>query len=317
VISQVFGGGGLTGSTYANDFVELHNISSVPVSVAGWSVQYASATGSSWQVTALSAAVLLPGSFYLIKEASGGTGGVDFSADATGTINLAVSAGKVALVTTTTALASCSSSTIMDLVGYGTANCAEGVPAPAPSTTSSASRTGLGCFDGNVNRDDFVLGSVQPRNAGSASVLCASGAVNESGAPLEADFCAVQFPTSVSVTPGLTGPMVFGRIFEAGLTEAVGPPVGVTAQLGFGPITVNPEYQPGWTWVSASYSAQVGNEDEFGASLPPVSSGSYRYVYRFSLDGGHSWTYCDNSGAGSNAGLTFDLEDQAVLTASP
>ena len=56
-------------------------------------------------------------------------------------------------------------------------------------------------------------------------------------------------------------------------------------------------------------------------SFTAPAAGSYRYVYRFSLDQGVSWTYCDNnqgdSGAGSNPGLTFDLENEAVLTVTP
>ena len=35
VISQVYGGGGNSGATYKNDFIELHNISNAPVSIAG------------------------------------------------------------------------------------------------------------------------------------------------------------------------------------------------------------------------------------------------------------------------------------------
>jgi uncharacterized protein len=46
VISQVYGGGGNSGAPYTHDFIELFNRSSEPVSLAGWSVQYASATGS-------------------------------------------------------------------------------------------------------------------------------------------------------------------------------------------------------------------------------------------------------------------------------
>src|SRR5215471_17205091 len=46
VISQVYGGGGNSGAQFQNDFVELFNRGSAPVSVAGWSLQYASATGT-------------------------------------------------------------------------------------------------------------------------------------------------------------------------------------------------------------------------------------------------------------------------------
>src|SRR5437763_2603548 len=56
VISQVYGGAGCGTagcSTYQNDFIELYNRSNTPISVNGWSVQYAAATGTSWQVTSL------------------------------------------------------------------------------------------------------------------------------------------------------------------------------------------------------------------------------------------------------------------------
>jgi len=51
VISQVYGGGGGTGATYKNSFLELFNKSIVPVDITDWSVQYASDTGSKWLVT--------------------------------------------------------------------------------------------------------------------------------------------------------------------------------------------------------------------------------------------------------------------------
>jgi hypothetical protein len=46
VVSQVYGGGGNSGATYTHDFIGLFNRGSSPASVAGWSVQYASATGT-------------------------------------------------------------------------------------------------------------------------------------------------------------------------------------------------------------------------------------------------------------------------------
>ncbi len=46
VINEVYGGGGNSTSTYTNDFIELYNNSSSPVSLAGWTVQYASAAAT-------------------------------------------------------------------------------------------------------------------------------------------------------------------------------------------------------------------------------------------------------------------------------
>src|SRR5262245_1437161 len=73
VISQVYGGGGNAGATYRNDFVELFNRGPVAVDVSGWSIQYASAAGTTWQVTPLSG-VVEPGQYLLVQEAAG-TGG--------------------------------------------------------------------------------------------------------------------------------------------------------------------------------------------------------------------------------------------------
>jgi predicted extracellular nuclease len=60
VISQIYGGGGNSGATLTNDFIELYNRGDVPVDVTGWTVQYASSTGATWQTTAL-AGTIAPG----------------------------------------------------------------------------------------------------------------------------------------------------------------------------------------------------------------------------------------------------------------
>ena len=70
VISQVYGGGGNSGATYKNDFVELYNRGAAAVSVDGWTIQYASSAGSTWQKTTLSG-LIQPGRYYLVQEAAG------------------------------------------------------------------------------------------------------------------------------------------------------------------------------------------------------------------------------------------------------
>src|SRR5690349_2178200 len=83
-ISQVYGGGGNSGATYNNDFIELFNPGAAPVSVAGWSVQYASSTGTSWQRTDLTGTIAAHG-YYLIQESAGAGGTVSLpTPDATG-----------------------------------------------------------------------------------------------------------------------------------------------------------------------------------------------------------------------------------------
>src|SRR5689334_11486924 len=69
VVSQLFGGGGNGGAPYRNDYVELFNRGSTAVDVTGWSVQYATATGTTWQRTVLSGSIA-PGKYYLVQEGS-------------------------------------------------------------------------------------------------------------------------------------------------------------------------------------------------------------------------------------------------------
>ncbi len=166
VISEVYGGGGNTGSTFRNDFIELYNRGASAVAMTGWSVQYASATGTTYAVTNLSG-TLDPGQRYLIQEAAG-TGGTTSlpTADALGNIAMSGTAGKVALRTTTMACAAgCSSASgTKDFVGYGTtANDSETAPTPAPSNTSSVSRTPV-TQDTDNNSLDFVAGAPTPEN---------------------------------------------------------------------------------------------------------------------------------------------------------
>jgi predicted extracellular nuclease len=169
VIGQVYGGGGNTGAPYANDFVELRNPGAAAVDVTGWTVQYASAAGSTWQVTVLSGSVPAGGA-YLVAEAAG-TGGAGAplpAPDVTGSIPMSATSGKVALVTSSTPLACATGCTavaaVRDLVGYGTASDYEGAPVPALSNTTAAIRTAGP--DTDVNSADFTVGAPAPRGGG-------------------------------------------------------------------------------------------------------------------------------------------------------
>lgn len=173
VVSQVYGGGGNSGAPYTNDFIELYNRGTTAVPLSGWSVQYASATGSSWSKTALSGSIAA-GAYYLVQEGAGNGAGTALpTPDATGAIALSAISGKVALVTTTTAL-TCSSgcataSGVRDLVGYGTASSYETAPAAKLSNSNAALRSGGGSVDTDDNATDFSAGAPTPRNSSSGS----------------------------------------------------------------------------------------------------------------------------------------------------
>ena len=187
VISQVYGGAGcgtVGCSTFKNDFIEIFNRSASPVSLTGWSVQYASATGTAWQVTALPSVTLQPGQYLLIAE-SFNSNGINTlpTPDVTGTIAMSATAAKIALVNSTIALSGACpvSATIIDLVGYGsTASCSETSPSPAPGTTTAVNRSSNGCTDANNNSTDFTTGTPNPRNTASSFNLCGAPATNVS-----------------------------------------------------------------------------------------------------------------------------------------
>jgi predicted extracellular nuclease len=192
VISQVYGAGGNSGAPLTHDFVELFNRGSGAVSLAGMSIQYASATGtgnlgaSATQLTELPSVTLQPGQYFLVQQ-SGGANGVALPTpdhvDPT-PIAMAAGAGKVALATGTGSLGCngssgqpCSSEAlarIVDLVGYGNANFFEGASAASTlSSTTAALRGGGGCIDTDQNGADFAAGAPAPRNTTATVAPCA------------------------------------------------------------------------------------------------------------------------------------------------
>ena len=180
VVGELYAAGGNSGAVYANDYVELFNRGAGSVAIDGWTLQYASAAGTSWQSTALSGSIPAGGR-YLVQLASGGANGSALpAADATGTSNLAATGGKVAVVDDATALScggsagSCSTaSSVEDLVGYGSAADYEGTgAAPAGSATNALARAGGGCTDTDDNAADFATATPDPQNSSAAASTC-------------------------------------------------------------------------------------------------------------------------------------------------
>jgi predicted extracellular nuclease len=201
VISQVYGGGGNSGATYKNDYIELFNRSATPVDLSTWSVQYAATKGESWALTKLSGTIQ-PGQYYLVQEAAGTGGSVDLpKADASGSLAMAGGAGKVALLSTQTALsgATPSSTALQDLVGYGSGtNFFEGKgPTGTLSASLAALRAGGGCTDGNDNSIDFSTGAPTPRNTASALNQCGGGTTPPAAQPI-----VTNCPASISGKAG-------------------------------------------------------------------------------------------------------------------
>ncbi|MBD0711140.1 endonuclease [Streptomyces sp. CBMA291] len=173
VISEVYGGGGNSGATLKNDFIELANPSGAAFGLAGHSLQYlpgSPTSASKWGVTPLSGAVAAGGR-YLVAEAPGTGGTVDLpTADATGSLALSATTGTVALVKGTDALtcktaADCAADPrVVDLVGFGTAVVHEGSGAAAGASNSASVARAASLADTDDNAADFQAGAPTPVN---------------------------------------------------------------------------------------------------------------------------------------------------------
>jgi len=209
VISQVYGGGGNSGASFQNDYVELFNPTPAAQSLNGWSIQYASATGTSWQVTKLTDFSLQPGQYYLIKLASGGAVGTALPAeDASGGSNMSATSGKVVLSNDTLPVNSClPNAAIVDFVGFGSANCFEGAAAAPGSggNTNSIFRATNGCQDGNNNSADFAAAATNPRNSSSPLSTCGAATALISASPGSLNFTTTFGVASSVISYNLSG----------------------------------------------------------------------------------------------------------------
>ena len=129
-------------------------------------------------------------------------------------------------------------------------------------------------------------------------------------------WCDVQWPPNATATANTVSPYVYGQIYQSGVTDASNTPAaGIGAQLGFGTSGSDPRTDNGWRYVAAvpnpSYDFAQNNDEYYAhATLP---AGTYGYVYRFTLDGGLHYTYCDLDTANNG----FDPTKEGTLTVTP
>jgi DNA/RNA endonuclease G (NUC1) len=193
VISQVYGGGGNSGATFKNDFIELFNPGSAPVDLTGWRVGYASASGTSWNIATVLTGTIPAGGYYLIQQAAGTGGTVDLpTPNATGTVTMSGTAGKVILLNSSTApggVACPTGGNVVDAMGFGGSNCSAtwGASTSTLSNTTAGFRANDGCaYTNPAVAADFTTGTPNPRNTSSPTKSCGGD---------------VALPASVSVTP--------------------------------------------------------------------------------------------------------------------
>lgn len=104
---------------------------------------------------------------------------------------------------------------------------------------------------------------------------------------------------------------IYGQVWIDGVTNQPGPTPGLRAQAGFGPRDSHPAGNPDWMWEEASFNVDVGNNDEFVASLLPEETGEFDYAYRYSTTNGRDWVYADLDG------IAYDSSRAGKMTVLP
>ena len=139
------------------------------------------------------------------------------------------------------------------------------------------------------------------------------GALDVSQNSLEIGWCNLQHPPSLTLDAGNTSEPVYGRLLVSACSEGASFCDGISAELGSGDPAVDPSLDPGaWTWLPAAYNPGHTDDDndEYQVQLTPQSAGTFGYVYRFSGDGGQTWSYCDLTGSSDG----FSVADAGTLT---
>jgi hypothetical protein len=191
--------------------------------------------------------------------------------------------------------------------GGGTNECPSPLPSYPNAVTTCDPTTGLvglTCSAGFADTNGVV------------SDGCETSLGGETNANL-VDSCTLESPTTLNIATGGSTPQLSGRIFQQGVTETAGASSTVLAQVGYGPAASDPRSSAGWTFVAAGFNVQVGNDDEYRGSFQTPAPGVYSYTYRFSVDAGAHFTFCDTDGAGANPGLTFSPSSLGLLTVTP
>ena len=141
--------------------------------------------------------------------------------------------------------------------------------------------------------------------------LLTSGLLKSQDTP---DWYNLQWPPTSTINQGQNTENIYARVYENGVTQLAAASPSISAWIGYGPINTNPNT---WTnWTPATFNVQVGNDDEYMASIGSgATAGTYHYASRFQLNGG-AYVYGGLSGpwaAPSDSGL---LTVNAVLAVS-
>ena len=153
-------------------------------------------------------------------------------------------------------------------------------------------------------------GGVITGNAGTAYSFTATNATSCLSVPsvtvtIEPSLnCAIQygnlqFPGTASIN-NCGSTTFYAQAYKAGVTEAAGAGVGITAWIATNTSNTDPATWSSGSWQLATYNVQVGNNDEYQFTVTGLAAGTYYVASRFQFTGG-SFYYGGYSASGGGA----------------
>lgn len=124
--------------------------------------------------------------------------------------------------------------------------------------------------------------------------------------------CKLQFVSASSIGSG--DPVTaYGRAVLPGFSTSAGVTAGLRGQVGVGTQGDNASSSAAWGWAEAAYSGDVADAgaDEFVATVRPAYSGTRAVSFRFSVNDGGTWLYCDQNGSEVNG---YEVGEQWPLS---
>jgi len=141
----------------------------------------------------------------------------------------------------------------------------------------------------NTGTDGFALNYIQ------LNVSTASNAITTRNVQVNVssmvNWANLQWPGSGTINCGgsLT---VYGKVYDAAYTPAAGVNPSITVQVGVHTANTDPSTWPSTAWTTATYNAQVVNDDEYIANIGSnLAQGTYYYSFRYALNGSTCYRY--------------------------
>ena len=152
--------------------------------------------------------------------------------------------------------------------------------------------------------------SAKARNGAAVETGFGTSASETTLAAQAVDYAVIQSPTTTqNVLEGGSLP-VYIKAYEPGLTTLSGEQSNLFGWVGYSSTNDNPS-NPGWTWVPASFNVEIGNDDEYVATLSGLAIGTYYYAGRFQIGTG-SYVYAGSAGVWNNDNVTLNINADVV-----